>query len=86
MKIHHSTEYIDPSKNKEWYQLDVINQYYFNPKPVCFRYIDNNLIPYSLIHNVVIDSHCKSNAVLEVTKEMENELVSMGYTLTNQYN
>lgn len=82
MIIYGSTQWVDPSKNKEWYSLEVINQWDWKTDPVCFQNLDGHLIPYCLNKNTAInDTQAKREIVTELTQEIKDELVRMGYSL-----
>jgi len=83
MEILGSTQYVDFSKQKDkWYQLEVINQWDFKTKSICFRYSGNTLISYSLkLYTPTGGNICKKEEVEDITKEMENTLINNGYTL-----
>lgn len=80
MKIYGSTQYVDPSKVKEWYQLSVINQWDFITKPICFETFGETTIAYCLHYNTLK----KYKEVETITDEMKEELINEGYTLSNK--
>jgi hypothetical protein len=87
MKIYSSTAYVDPSKEKEWYQLQVINQWDWVSKSICYQYIGNTLISYKLLKYISIsDTQIKCINITELTPEMEIEIFNMGYTLKRKKN
>jgi hypothetical protein len=83
MIIYGSTQYVNPAENKEWYSLEVINQWDWKTDPIAFKTLNNNhLIAYSLRKNIAIsDNQCKIEQVIELTQEMKDELIKMGYSL-----
>ena len=82
MIIYGSTRWVDPAKNKEWYSLEMINQWDCITKPVCFEETDRHPIVYSLRKTTVVNNTWyESVIVTDVSQEMKDELVSMGYSL-----
>lgn len=82
MKIYRSTQWVDPSENKEWYSLEVINQWDWITEPICFRNLDGNLISYCLNKNTSINEvQTKSESITELTQEIKEALLKMGYSL-----
>jgi hypothetical protein len=82
MIIYGSTQWVDPSENKEWYSLEVINQWDWITDPVCFQNLRGNLISYCLNKNTAInDTQAKRERVTELTQEIKDELIRMGYSL-----
>ncbi len=82
MKIYGSTQWVDPSQNKEWYSLEVINQWDFKTDPIYFQYLGDSLLSYCLNKNTTInDTEIKRERVIEITREIKNELLKMGYSL-----
>jgi len=82
MIIYGSTQWVDPSENKEWYSLEVINQWDWKTDPVCFQNLNGHLISYCLNKNTAInDTQAKRERVTELTQEIKDELVRMGYSL-----
>lgn len=81
IKIYGSTEAPNREVVLEWLQLEVINQWDFKTSPICFK--DN--IPYS-IHKCTVVSYrrCKITPVLNLTKEIKEELIRMGYILNKK--
>lgn len=92
MKIYGSTEYIQPKDVKVGnLQLEVISQWYFKTKAVCFeKYTktggDTVIIPYALrrCSKVFSDTHTKWDYVEELDEETKQELISMGCSLSNR--
>jgi len=81
MEIFESTEYV-PEREYPWYKLEVINQWDWSTKPVCYRDIHGNLINYRLTLNTVSsEKYWKSENVEELTDEIKSELKRMGYSL-----
>ena len=80
MKIYGSTQYVDPSKVKEWYQLSVINQWDFITKPICFETLGQTTIAYCLKHR----SSSMYKTVETITDEMKEELINQGYTISDK--
>lgn len=82
MIIYGSTQWVDPSENKEWYSLEVINQWDWKTDPVCFQNLSGHLISYCLNKNTAIsDTQAKRERVTELTQEIKDELLKMGYSL-----
>lgn len=83
MEIKGTTEYTDLSQQKDiWYQLEVINQFDWKKKPVCFKYSGKILIPYCLNKNTPINTRQNKSEIVEIiTDEMKDELIAMGYTI-----
>lgn len=81
MKIYGSAQCVDPSENKEWYSLSVINQWDFITNTICFREISGNLISYCLYKNTENNGFVKRETVNELTQEVKDELLKMGYSL-----
>ena len=83
MIIYGSTQWVDPSENKEWYSLEVINQWDWKTSPICFETLDGgHLISYCLNKNTSInESQYRREKIIELTQEMKDELVKMGYRL-----
>lgn len=82
MKIYGSTQWVDPLENKEWYFLEVINQWDLERTPICFWYFGGQVIPYCLNKNTSIsDTQVKKERITQITQEMKDELVKMGYVL-----
>lgn len=83
MIIYGSTQYVDPSENQEWYSLEVINQWDWKTEPVAFKALSNgHLISYCLNKNTAINNtQAKREKVTELTQEMKDELINMGYSL-----
>jgi hypothetical protein len=82
MIIYGSTQWVDPSENKEWYSLEVINQWDWKTDPVCFQNLSGHLISYCLNKNTAInDTQAKREKVKDLTQEIKDELVRMGYSL-----
>ena len=82
MIIYGSTQWVDPSRNKEWYSLEVINQWDCITKSVCFKNLGSVLISYCLNKNTAInDTQAKREIVTELTQEIKDELLKMGYSL-----
>ena len=82
MKIYGTAEWVDPAKNKEWYSLDVINQWDWGITPVCFKNFNGHIIPYCLNKYISInDTQAEKELVTELTQEIKDELVRMGYSL-----
>ena len=80
MKIYGSTQYVDPSKVKEWYQLSVINQWDFITKPICFETLGETTIAYCLHYRTLKEY----KEVETITDEMKEELLKQGYTLSDK--
>jgi len=85
MIIYDITQWVDPAKNKEWYSLRVLSQWDFT-KPVCFEERSNrDPIVFSLRKNTIINNTSyESVIVTNLSQEMKDELVSMGYSLLNR--
>jgi len=83
MIIHGSSQWVDPAQNKEWYSLGVINQWDWITKPVCFKTLSGgHLIAYCLNKNLSInETQYKLEVVTDLSQEMKDELVCMGYSL-----
>lgn len=83
MKIFGSTQYVNLSERVEpWYQLEVINMWDWKTKAICFKYAGKTLISYCLKLNTVINENSYTSIPVEdITDEMKNELLKMGYTL-----
>jgi hypothetical protein len=82
MIIYGSTQWVDPSENKEWYSLEVINQWDWITKPVCFKNLSGHLISYCLnINTSINETQSKRERVTELTQEIKEELLKMGYSL-----
>jgi hypothetical protein len=83
MKIYGSTQWVDSTKNKEWYQLEVINQWNWSEKAICFKKLDTMIISYCLKINTVEDTNRFCKTVTDITDEIKTELVNQGYVLSN---
>jgi hypothetical protein len=82
MIIYGSTIWVDPSEHTEWYKLEVINQWDWIQNPICYQKIDGNLISFSLIKCTSINNEqYVTEKVTELSQEMKDELIKMGYTL-----
>ena len=83
MEILGSTQYVDLRiQNEPWYQLSVISQWDWSTKAVCYSYAGNVLISYCLYKCIpASDDTYKQEVVKELTNEMEEILISMGYSL-----
>jgi hypothetical protein len=82
MKIYGSTQWVDPSENKEWYSLEVISQWDWEKTPICFQNLNGHIISYCLNKNTSIsDTQAKRERVTQLTQEMQEALVKMGYLL-----
>jgi len=86
MNILDSTTYVDLKTQKEnWYQLSVINMWDWSTKPICYRQLDNVLIPYCLYkYSIQNESSCKQELISELNVEMENILKQKGYITNNE--
>lgn len=87
MEILNSTEYVDLKKQKEsWYQLNVINQWDWSTKPVCFQELpDGHLIKFCLKkYTPLTDKMCQGELVEELTEEMRTALDEMGYIIAKK--
>jgi hypothetical protein len=85
MKIYRSTEYVkDNEREHPWYSLSVINQWDWKSKAVCYGFVGEILIGYSLELNTKtgLDSW-KSEDIETLTEDMKQELIGMGYMLTS---
>ena len=85
MTIYHYSQWVDPSKNKEWYSLEVINQWDWVTKPVCYKILNGrHLIAYSLNKNLSINNtQYSQEAVTDLSQEIKDKLIEMGYSLNN---
>jgi len=85
MKIFGANEHVKEEFKKEpWYSLSVINMWDFKLIPICYRVVNGNKILYSLNLNTLISEEYgtwSSKKIEELTEEMENELITMGYIL-----
>jgi len=83
MKIYRSTEYVNEIEREQpWYSLDVINQWDWKSKAVCYDYAGAVLISYCLKLNTSTGNDSwKSEKIEELTEDMEQELIKMGYKL-----
>ena len=87
MKIYESTEYIENHTVGEL-KLEVINQWGFSARPVCFDSVktiggETQVISYLLKRTTQVyeSGGWKYEIVAELTDEMKDELVDMGYTV-----
>jgi len=81
MEIFGSAQYVG-SKTREtnWYQLYVINQWDFKSHAVCFSYVKDIIIYYSLrLSTPTSNDSYKSEEITKLTKEMKKVIVSNGY-------
>lgn len=83
MKIFGSTQYVDLEQRKEvWYQLEVINMWDWSTPAICYDYVGKTLISYALHLNTPKSSNSwESKIITELTDEMKETLVSMGYSI-----
>lgn len=82
MKIYGSTQYVDPATNGEWYQVDVISQWDWSTKAICFKILGKQLIPYCFRKHVATSPRSSQTTLIEApTEEMKKELISMGYII-----
>jgi hypothetical protein len=88
LKIYGSCEYMSPEEKAVGdLQLEVNSMWKFPYRDVCFKVLSSgNCIEYDLKECVeVINEKTTKWAPAEVTKEIAEELVKMGYTLTREY-
>ena len=82
MKIYGSTQYVEKSDGKEWYQLDIINQWDWSTKAVAYQNHNNHLFFYCLKKCIAFSSNAYESKIVEtLTEEMKDELLNMGYSL-----
>ena len=83
MDIIGSTQYVDLKHQQEsWYQLEVINQWDFITKPICYRYSGDVLIMYCLRYSTKKDEFSTTSIIVtNITTEIKEELVKMGYIM-----
>jgi len=83
MKIYRSSISV---KDKEWYQLEVINMWDWGSERICFEKSDDHVFAYKLKHNKrVEENRWKSEDVTELTDEMKTTLQEMGYELAKKF-
>ena len=83
MKIYRSTEYVKEAEREQpWYSLEVINQWDWENKAVCFDYAGAVLISYCLKLNTKTgEGFTKLVKIETLTGDMKQELIKMGYKL-----
>lgn len=83
MKIFGSTQYVNLEEREQpWYQLEVINQWDFKSKAVCYDYSRETLISYCLKKNTkTSENSYKSEIIENLNSEMQREVIKMGYKL-----
>jgi hypothetical protein len=87
MEIYGSTIWVNPEETKEWYQLQVISQWDWDSKAICFKQIGNDIISYKLCHHIADaekQPYLSCNTVDIITDEMKEELINQGYTISNK--
>lgn len=83
MEILNSTQSVDLVNQKEpWYQLEVINQWDWGTKIVCYHMSKDVIITYRLKLNTPKNKDIFTSETVEnITNEMGDALIEMGYTL-----
>jgi len=81
MKIYRSTTYVNKTEREHpWYKLEVINQWDWKSKAVCYDHAGAVLISYCLKLNTSTGKDSwKSENIETLTDEMKQELIKMGY-------
>lgn len=75
------------AKDDEWLQLEVINQWDFQAKPICFREVKTSknhtkTISYRLYKCLRIQvNQYTRKLIVNPTTEIKDKLIRMGYTL-----
>ena len=88
MKIYGSTQYVSvDTEPNQWYSLEVISMWDSNTKVACFDMARGNIISYSLLLNTrkedENDKSWRFERIENLTHEMKDELIKMGYTIKN---
>jgi len=83
MKIYQSTTHVQEPIGTRYYQLNVISQWDWHRKACCYK----GDISYSLWKCVRIsDTESRIEIVSDLTNEIREELIEMGYTLAGREN
>lgn len=82
MKIYESNQYIEKSKDTEWYQLSQVGIWDWNIKSICYRKDEDYTFYYCLKKCIAFSSNAYESKIVEtLTDEMKEELLNMGYSL-----
>jgi len=83
MDILESTQHVDLNKQKgSWIQLEVINQWDWKTKAICFQNLSGNIISYCLKSNTPKTGNSYKSEVIEnITGKMKAKLIKMGYNV-----
>ena len=83
MKIFESTQYVNSHERKQpWYNLSIVSQWDWKTDTVCYNSLDGVFISYRLNLNTKTSENSWHSEIIEnLTEEMKQELIKMGYTL-----